>query len=191
MVTAHHTRDARFLLLAMPPFWIVGAHELGGWLGRQHPSVATTAGVVTLCASVAGAHVVMSAHAFRRLAVEHYVKTAALSDALSAVRHMVPREGDVAVIGRRDTVSPSLMKWQLGPPSGLRQFPHEIAREADLPRLDRAAMVVLVEPSEVSTTDAAARVMAQVDAGTLVPTPTFPISDLGVSIRVFLRATRD
>lgn len=191
MVTVHHTRDARFLLLAMPSFWIVGAHELGGWLGRQHPSLATTAAALTLCASVAGAHVVISTPAFRRLAVEHYVRSTALDDALSAIRAVMPREGDVAVIGRRDTVSPSLVKWQLGPPSGLRQFPQEVTREADLARLDMAAMVVLIEPSEVSTNDATARVLAHVDAGTLVPTRTFPISDLGVSIRVFLRAARD
>lgn len=188
MVAAHQTRDARFLLLAMPPFWIVGAHEIGTWLGRQQPSLATTAAVVTLCASVAGAHVVISAPPFRRLAVEHYVRSTALDDTLSAIRDMVPREGDVALIGRRDNVSPSLMKWQLGPPSGLRQFPQEITRETDLPRLDSAAMVVLIEPSEVSTIHATERVMAHVDAGTLVPTRTFPVADIGVSIRVFLRA---
>ena len=191
MVTAHHTRDARFLLLAMPPFWIVSAHEVSGWLARRQPRVAMTAAVVTLCAAVAGAYAVTSAPNFRRLALEHYVRSAALTDAVSAIRDMVPPVGDVALIGRRDTVSPSLMKWQLGPPSGLRQFPQETTREADLPRLDRAAMVVLIEPSEVSTTDATARVMAHVDAGTLVPTRTFPVSDLGVSIRVFLRAARD
>ena len=128
---------------------------------------------------------------FRRLAVEHYVTSEALADTLSAIRDLLPGEGDVAVIGRRDSVSPSLMKWQLGPPSGQRQFPQEITREADLPRLDTAAMVVLIEPSEVSTIDATARVMAQVDAGTLVPTRAFSVTDSGVSIRVFLRADLD
>ncbi len=191
MVTAHHTRDARFLLLAMPPFWIVVAHEFGGWLARLQPSFAATAAVVTLGASVAGAHVVISAPAFRRLAVEHYVGSAALADALSAIRAMVPREGDVAVIGRRDTVSPSLVKWQLGPPSGQRRFPLEIAREADLSRVATAAMVVLIEPSEVSTIGATERVKAHVDAGTLTPSRTFRVADIGVTIRVFLRTDQD
>lgn len=191
MVTAHHTRDARFLLLAMPPFWIVSAHELSGWLARRRPRVAMTAAVVALCAAIAGAYAMTSAANFRRLALEHYVRGAALTDALSAIRTMVPREGEVAFIGRRDAVSPSLMKWQLGPPSGLRQFPQEITLEADLPRLDKAAMVVQIEPSEVSTNDATARVVARVDAGTLVPTRTFLVEDLGVSLRVFLRPVGD
>ena len=52
-------------------------------------------------------------------------------------------------------------------------------------------MVVLIEPSEVSVIDATERVMAHVDAGTLVPTRAFSVTDIGVSIRVFLRADRD
>ncbi len=190
MVTAHHTRDPRFLLLAMPPFWIVSTHELSGWLARRQPRVAMTAAVVIMCAAVGGAYAVTSAPTFRRLAAEHYVASAALTAAFSELRAMIPPEGDVAVIGRRDTVSPSLVKWQLGPPSGQRRFPHEITREADLPRLDTAAMVIVVEPSDVPVVNATTRVKALVEAGTLVPSRAFAIADLAVSIQVFLRADR-
>lgn len=190
LVSAHHTRDARFVLLAMPPFWMVAAHELGRWLAYRRPAIATTAAVVMLGASLAAAASVLSGTTFRRLAREHYVTSPALTDALSAIRAMAPRSGMVAVIGRRDAVSPSLTKWELGPPRGQHQFPQEITRVADLPRLDAAAMVVVIEPSEVSTGDATTRVMALVDAGTLVLTRTLPVTDVGVSFRVFLRAAR-
>lgn len=190
MVSAHHTRDARFLLLAMPPFWMVAAHEFSRWLAHRQPTFATAAAVVMLGASVAATASVLSGSTFRRLALEHYVASSALTDAFSAIRAMAPRAGTVAVIGRRDAVSPSLTKWELGPPRGQHQFPQEITRVADLPRLDAAAMVVVIEPSDVSTSDATNRVMALVDAGTLVLTRTLPVTDVGVSFRVFQRAAR-
>ena len=46
----------------------------------------------------------------------HYVKSAALAGTLATIRDLIPPGGDVAVIGGRDDLSPSLMKWQLGPP---------------------------------------------------------------------------
>ena len=71
--------------------------------------------------------------------------------------------------------------------AGQREFPREVTREADLPLVDTAAMVVLIEPSEVPTGRATERLMANVKAGGLLPAHTFAVADIGVAIRVFLR----
>jgi hypothetical protein len=191
MVTAHHTRDARFLLLAMPPFWIVGAHELGRWLAPRRPAFAVVAALVVMGASVGAAFAVTSTAPFTRLAREHYVSSQALAGALEAIRDAVPPAGEVAVVGRRDTLSPSLMKWRLGPPSGAPVFPREITREAELPALDRAGLVVMIQPSEGPTTRASQRVAQLVEAGWLTPQATFVVPDLGVSIDVFAHRITD
>jgi hypothetical protein len=191
MVTAHHTRHARFILLAMPPFWIVSAAEIGGWMGRRYPVTATLASVVVLGAALATAGSVTTREPFTRLASENYVTSAALADAFASIRRTIPAGGRVAVVGRQDRVSPALVRWQLGPPSGHARFPDEVVRVADLPLLDTAEVIVQIEPSEVPTERATQRVTEQVRAGVLVQFAMFAIAELDVTIRVFVRAGDD
>lgn len=184
LVAAHHTRDARFLVLAMPPFWMVSAYEIGNRLGERWPTVARAVAFAVMAASVGVAFSVAAAPTFARRAREHYVSSDALAGALAAIRDALPATGAVAVVGRRDNVSPSLMKWHLGPPSGAPAFPREITREAELPLLDEAAVVVVIDPSEASTARSTSRLQRLVVAGTLAHRATYHVPDLGLSIEV-------
>lgn len=184
MVTMHHTRDPRFLLLAMPPLWLVSASELGAWLTPRQPATARVLSLAVVMVALVTSDAVTAGGGFRRAAFANYVNSPALADAFAAIR-TATRPGDrTAVIGRSDVVSPALVRWQLGPAGGGGRVPDEVARESDLPSVTTAEWVVLIEPSETPMASAQRVVSDLTRAGVLVSSRTYPIADLGVTLRV-------
>lgn len=197
MVTVHQTRDPRFLLLAMPPFWLASGSGLGAWIAGRAPRLAVAAGVVTLAAGLYGARPAVDGATFRRLAFHNYVHSPALAAAFAAVRDTTSPGEQTAVIGRHEAVSPGLVRWQLGPASGESALPIEVLRVADEPRLDEADVVLHVESREALTpafhaeaTRDAARVEARVARGALVAVQTIVVDSPGVTLRVYRATSR-
>ena len=196
MVTAHQTRDPRFLLLAMPPLWLVSASEVGTWLWRRSPTGAALAAVVVAIGAVLGAEATVRGARFQRIAFDNYVASPALHAAFATIRDAIGPADRVAVLGRRDAISPGLVRWQLGPPEGETTFPIEILRAGDVDALDHVQLVVLVAPAswpaappEIAEEAArdSARVQLHIEEGTLVPVGELPIDDLHVSLRLYRR----
>lgn len=194
LVTVHPTRDPRFLAHSMLALWLASALEIGAWLSRTGMA---TSSVVTLSmgvVAIAGVGSVLDGAAFARLSVEHYVESAALREAWRTIRAGLGPDGRAAVLGRRDAVSPGLVRWELGPPSGQAAFPTEIQRVADVPALEQADAVVLVAPHDEatpSTVESAelardeARLRPALTAGRLRLTRELPVRDAGITLRVY------
>lgn len=193
MVTAHQTRDPRFLLLAMPPFWLAGASGAATVLARWPARPTGIVAVVILGAALAGAHLTIGGATFQRLAFQHYVDSPRLTNAFVALRAMTRPGERVAVVGRHEAVSPGLVRWQLGPASGEPALPVEVLRVADEPWLDRADVVVHVvphAPNEASRAAAErddARVETRIARGALVEVQETVVDAPGVTIRVYRR----
>lgn len=192
MVTVHQTRDPRFLLLAMPPFWLASGSGLGAWIASRSPRFAVVAAVAILTASLYGAQLTVDGATFRRIAFDNYVDSPALAAAFAAVRDTTSPGEHTAVVGRHEAVSPGLVRWQLGPASGESALPIEVLRVADEPRLDDADVVLHVEsrdPPDIAvreeTERAAARVEARVARGALVAVQTMVLDAPRVTLRVY------
>jgi hypothetical protein len=150
MVSLHHTRDARFVLLAMPAWWLVSAGELAYWLTRVHRWAPPVVMAAVAIATAVGAEHAVRGSTFERIAFGNYVSSPRLVDAFTAIRHAVGRDSRTAVLGRRDAISPGLVRWQLGPPGGAAEFPLEVLGIADLAHLDTADAVLLIAPIDAT-----------------------------------------
>ncbi|MGD9902099.1 MAG: hypothetical protein AB7U83_01420 [Vicinamibacterales bacterium] len=187
MIAAHHTRDPRFLLVSMPIFWVVAACEIGRWAAAWRPAgVAIVSGGAAV-AGLIGAGAALESDAFQRIAVEHYVESPELADAFATVRVSSGREGRIAVLGRRDSVSPGLVRWQLGPAAGQAHAPANVVRVADTPLIDEADTVVIVEPSDVPIEVGVTRVATLVAHGRLGPPTRVAITNLGTTLSLYRR----
>lgn len=192
MVALHHTRDARFVLLAMPLVWLVSAGELAAWVPGRALRVAATCGV--MAAAVAGTSAALASPAFVRLSAAHYSKSPGLAGVFDAVRGEAGPGQRVAVVGRADVVSPALVRWQLGPARGFERFPDEIDRVADLEVLETADFVLVV--AELSTPAMPAGVSAALRARLASSPPAAgrqavvdrQLDDLGIAMRLLRRA---
>lgn len=197
LVLTHHTRDPRFLLLAMPPLWLASAGAIGAWLTTRRTPAVTAASIGLAVAAAAGAEATAGGAAFQRLVRQQYVDSATLAGTMAAIRDETGPRDRVAVIGRIDALSPALLAWELGPPSGEPAFPREVLREADAPALDSADVVVFVAPL-TATADAFSRererarlrVEGRAEAGQLRPVREFRVDDAGVRVLVFRRQSR-
>jgi hypothetical protein len=157
------------------------------------------AAVTAAAAAGAGLQTAVRGAAFQRLAFANYVESPRLASALAGIRDQRGPTDRLAFLGHRDAVSPALLRWHLGPPSGEATFPLEILRVADLAALETSELVLLVAPLDPRTTTMSiandhardlARVRTHVRAGALAIVHEYPIPDLEVSLRLYRRAVR-
>ncbi|MEZ5292412.1 MAG: hypothetical protein R2745_15125 [Vicinamibacterales bacterium] len=195
LVTLHPTRDPRFVLLALPPFWLASAAALGALTARWPARAAAALAAVLCAAAVAGAGRATSSAAFERHAREHYIESPALASALASIRAATAADR-LLVVGRLETAPPGLLAWHLGPPAGAADFPREVLRVADARFLDAAPFVLYVAPLVDVTwppANVAENARATALAGRLVAAGThrvvrrFRVDDAGVSLTLYRR----
>jgi hypothetical protein len=196
MVSLHQTRDPRFVLLAMPAWWLASAGELAHWVARVHRWAPPVVIAAVAIATAAGADQAVRGATFERIAFGNYVSSPRLVDAFTAIRHAVGRDARTAVLGRRDAISPGLVRWQLGPPGGAAEFPLEVLGIADRAHLDTADAVILIAPIDTTLARPAEsrdyardmdRLRPFLQAGAFAMAAEYPVADLNARLTLYRR----
>ncbi|MGE3471910.1 MAG: hypothetical protein AB7O28_16275, partial [Vicinamibacterales bacterium] len=195
LVTLHPTRDPRFVLLALPPFWLASAAALGRLTARWRTGTAVALAGGIGAVALAGAGRAVESPAFERRAFEHYVDSPALAAAFEAIR-AASAPSPLMIVGRLETASPGLLGWQLGPPTGAAAFPREVLRDQDERALASAPFVLYAAPlvevtwppgNAAENARATARVRRLVAAGTHAVVHEFRVADAGLSLTLYRR----
>lgn len=195
----HQTRFPRFLLLTVVLLCLVAAGESARWFtSPRRRVVGWMLTPVTLLLGVAAARVVVTQERFRVVAFDNYTDSAPLRSALAAVRRELTSDDRLAIVGEGNDLSPALMRWELGPPSGVPCAPFQIGGAA---RLDPAlaTRVLLIEPfvagrGSLDVTDyylAQRRaIRARIDAGEFGRRRDVRLDDIQVTVQLYDRMSR-
>ena len=196
----HQTRFPRFLLLTVVLLCLAAAAEAARWCmgstGRR--IVSWLLAPVVLLLGIAGARAVVTQERFLLVAFDNYTDSGPLRDALGTIRGELTPDDRLAIVGEGNDLSPALMQWELGPPSGVACPPFQIggARRLD-PAL--ATRVLLMEPFETGSgsldvTDyyraQRATILARVATGEFVPAQEIRLDDLHATLRLYRRAVK-
>jgi len=197
-IVVHQTRFPRFLLPTVVLLYLAAALEVGRWCAGspRRRLVAVVMTPVVVAAGMFATRTVVEEERFRVVAFELYTDSPALRNALDSIRPTLTDTDRLAVVGQNSALSPGLFRWELGPPSGVPCFPHELAGARRLDLAD-ATRVLLIESlraaSPLDATDYYPRqrqsVLDSVARGELTLEREFPIADLGVILRDYRRTT--
>src|SRR4051812_12216324 len=135
-IALHQTRFPRFLLLSVVLLCIAAASEVGGWFARLQwgRAIGSLAAPIVLGVGVVAARTVVTQERFRNIAFENYTHNVTLRAALDSIRAELKPADRLAIVGQSNELSPALLRWEFGPPSGAPCSPFEIggARGASL-----------------------------------------------------------
>jgi hypothetical protein len=146
---------------------------------------------------VSAARSVVSEARFREIAFENYTDNRTLRAALDSIRVDLTADDRLAIVGQGNELSPALMRWELGPPSGAPCFPFEIggARGVDLALASRVLLMTPVDDG-VSALDLTGYYVAQrqavldrVNHGALALRREFHVPDMRVALRLYDRTS--
>jgi hypothetical protein len=198
-IALHQTRFPRFLLLTVVLLCLAAASEVGRWFRRTRSwrvaGDVLAAGV--LMVGVAGATAVVSEARFRQVAFENYTDNEALWAALDSIRADLAASDRLAIVGQGNELSPALLRWELGPPSGAPCVPFEIggARGVDLALASRVLLMMPLDTG-ASALDLTSFYLAQrqtvldrVDRGDLALRREFLLPDMHVALRLYDRTS--
>jgi hypothetical protein len=197
VIAMHQTRFPRFLLLTVVLLCLAAVSEVGRWCaGSTWGRLAGMAiAPIVLTLGVLAAQTVVTEERFRMVAFENYTDNQTLRAALDSIRAELKPEDRLAIVGQSNELSPALLRWELGPPSGLPCSPFEIggARGTDL---GLATKVLLLMPmgSEPAVLDVTSNylaqrqsVLAEVDRGDLRMRRDIPLPDRHLSLNLYDR----
>jgi hypothetical protein len=196
----HHTQFPRFLLPSVVLLCLAVACEIGRWIERtRHSSAAALLlAPAILAAGTLSARRVVEGPRFQTGAFENYTDDLLLRGALDDIRESL-RAGDrLLIAGEHNDISPSLLRWELGPPAGVECFPMPFAGAARVdPGLVTHVLVVAPLDSSVSllldtSRYSPARVQQlrdEIDRGDLALAQEFPVRSSGVILRLYRRAS--
>jgi hypothetical protein len=199
-ITVHQTRFPRFLLLTVVLLCLAAACETGAWFSRTRAwriAGGVLAAAIT-AAGVRGANAAVAQDRFRDVAFENYTDSAPLRSALDAIRGELTGDDRLAIVGEGNELSPALLRWELGPPSGVVCSPFQIGGAA---RLDPAlaTRVLLMDPldSDPGALDVTSYYVAQrrtvlerVRGGEFALDREIRLDDLHVALRLYNRTSK-
>ena len=197
VVALHQTRFPRYLLLTVVLLCFTASSEVGRWFAgmRRARVAAALAGPFVLFAGLAASQRVVHQPRFRAAAFEHYVESPEARQALDLLRKEIGPNDRLAIGGQNNELSHAVLAWELGPPGGVRCFPFELSGARRI-NLSLATMVLLIVPVDTNPASldepgyyAAQRqaVQERVDRAELELRHDIAVSDLGVSLRFYVR----
>lgn len=149
VIALHQTRFPRFLLLTVVLLCLTAANEVGRWFAGSpwRRITGTLAAPVVLIAGMLATAQVVVQDRFRMVAFENYTTNPALRAALDSIRAQLDTDDRLAIVGEGNELSPALLAWELGPPTGIVCAPFQIggARGMDLAHATR---VLVLMPSD-------------------------------------------
>jgi hypothetical protein len=198
-IALHQTRFPRFLLLSVVLLCVAAASEVGGWFagskwGRVTGSLAAP---LVLGVGIVAAKTVVTQERFREVAFENYTNDATLGAALDSIRAELKPADRLAIVGQSNELSPALLRWELGPPSGVPCSPFEIggARGASLALATNVLLITSTgsEPAALDITPyyvvQRQAVLDEVARGELRMRRDIPMEDGHLSLRLYERTS--
>jgi len=120
MVILHHQKQSRFLFLFPVILWLVVCMEIQYWLQRntiiEYTSVVLS--LLVLYYGVTFSKSIMQDSRFKKLAFEQYTNNNQINNSFQWLRDSINEKYSFAILGKSDSLSPSLFYWNLGPPKG-------------------------------------------------------------------------
>jgi hypothetical protein len=198
-VGLHQTWSSRFLILPVVLLCFAAASEVGRWF-RGTAAVRATAGVlaaILLAAGLGAARRVVTEERFRSVALEPYTNSTPLREALDTIRGELTADDRLLVVGESDALSPALIRWELGPPSGVPCFPFQIggAGRLDPALATRVLLLVPIDsprtPLEFGSNDPARldAILSDIDQGNLVLRRELRVPEMLVALRFYVRTS--
>lgn len=200
-IALHHTRFPRFLLPTVVLLCLAASNEVGGWFEGPLPlrRTAVLFAPLPIVAGLFAARAVVDEPRFRAVAFESYTDSDSLRTALDAIRGELHAGDRLVTIGQSNRLSPALLKWELGPPSGVPCFPYEAggARRLDLALATRVLLLVPIRDDENTTLEMTSSYLVRrsefldrVGDGEFVLRRESLLSDLGVRMQLYDRRSR-
>ena len=199
VVALHQTRSPRYLLLTVVLLCFTASSEVGRWFAgiRRGPVAAALAAPFVLFGGLAASQRVVHQPRFQTAVFEHFVESPEVRQALDLLRKEIGADDRLAIGGQNNELSHAVLGWELGPPSGVRCFPFELSGARRI-ELSLATMVLLIVPvaANPASLDEPEYYVAQrqavqdrVDRGELVLRHDIAVSDIGMSLRFYVRPT--
>ena len=197
-IAVHQTRFPRFLLLSVVLMCLVVASEVARWFSHARVRmVGELVGIIVLIAAVFAARGIVDEPRFREVAFENYTDNDALRVALDTIRVELTAEDRLAIVGQSNELSPALLRWELGPPMGVRCFPFEVggAQGINLRLATKVLLMVAVGadlvPLDETSYYLAQRqaVLEQVDRGELRIRRDILVSNRHLALRLYERTS--
>jgi len=140
MVISHHQKQSRFLFLFPLTLWLVICMEIQYWLQKnaivEYASVILS--LLVLYHEVNASKRTMQDVRFKKFAFEQYTDNNQINNSFKWMRNSVNEKYSVAILGKSNSLSPSLFYWNLGPPKGYLHYigtvnpkQHFLLRKAD------------------------------------------------------------
>jgi hypothetical protein len=198
-IALHQTRFPRFLLLTVVLLCLAASSEIGRWIagGRRGPLLPGLFAAAVLACGIGAARNVVIEERFQAVAFEHYTDSEPLRRALQEIRFELKPDDRLAIVGQSNEISPGLLRWELGPPSGVACEPFEIggAKRLDLGLATRVLLMESDGPGS-PTLDMTSyyhpqrrAVLERVQQGEFVPLREVVLPDLHVRLREYRRTS--
>ena len=153
--------------------------------------------LIVLVAGLEAARSVVGEPRFQQIGFENYTDNPTLRAALDSIRADLSGDDRLAIVGQGNELSPALLRWELGPPSGVPCFPFEIggARGVDLALASRVLLIIPLG-SGASALDLTSYYVAQrqavldrVQRDELALRREFQVADMHLALRVYDRTS--
>jgi len=120
MVILHHQKQSRFLFLFPVTLWLVVCIEIQYWLQKnavvEYASVLLS--LLVLYYGVTFSKSTMQNVRLKNFAFEQYTDNKQINNSFQWIRNSVNEKYSIAILGKSDSLSPSLFYWNIGPPKG-------------------------------------------------------------------------
>ena len=120
MVISHHQKESRFLFLFPVTLWLITCIEIQHWLEKnvviKYTSIVSSLFVLYCC--ITFSKNVMQDSRFNKFAFAQYTDNNQINDSFKWIKNSINEKDSIAILGKSNTLSPSLFYWNLGPPKG-------------------------------------------------------------------------
>ncbi len=118
MVISHHQKESRFLFLFPVTLWLITCIEIQHWLEKnvviKYTSIVSA--LFVLYCGITFSKNVMQDSRFNKFAFAQYTDNNQINDSFKWIK--INEKDSIAILGKSNTLSPSLFYWNLGPPKG-------------------------------------------------------------------------
>ena len=120
MVISHHQKESRFLFLFPVTLWLITCIEIQHWLEKnvviKYTSIVSA--LFVLYCGITFSKNVMQDSRFNKFAFAQYTDNNQINDSFKWIKNSINEKDSIAILGKSNTLSPSLFYWNLGPPKG-------------------------------------------------------------------------
>ena len=153
LVTLHPYKDARFIFTALLPFWLIIAVEITNWIERiiNYKIILYAISIIIIVLGIISFNNALEEKVFNKYAFRLYTHSSELNCGFDWIKKQLrnynsEKDTRLAVIGGiSNTVSPALLEWELGKPTGYEGF-IGVVPPNDYKKIIIANFILIIEP---------------------------------------------